>query len=338
MINPIRLSICIPTYNRGKYIGETLSSILPQCSEKIDIVIVDGASTDNTESVVRSFQSKYNNIHYKRNNINNGVDRDMAHAVELATGDYCWLMSSDDLINPDAIEVVIKELDRNYDIYLCDITLCDKNMIPIRNTSFLSHDRNKDIFKLSQRSDLIKYLKYATSNNALFCYMSSIIFKRKRWQSIGYNEQYDRSGYAHVYTLLSFTKTNCFLKYLPTPLVRNRADNDSFSSMGLEKRFLLDFNGYRKLADDLFCDDEYVHSEFLRVTTREHPWYRIVKLRASIKDQAKWKKIQKLLLVFGYSKTTLTFCDILGRNTYIVNAIVKLNHKFPRSDLINWLR
>ena len=50
-----RLSICIATYNRASCIGETLRSIIPQITEEVEIVVVDGASTDNTCNVVKSY-------------------------------------------------------------------------------------------------------------------------------------------------------------------------------------------------------------------------------------------------------------------------------------------
>ena len=49
------LSICIATYNRANFIGETLDSIILQLTEDVEVVIVDGASTDNTREVVESY-------------------------------------------------------------------------------------------------------------------------------------------------------------------------------------------------------------------------------------------------------------------------------------------
>jgi abequosyltransferase len=50
------LSICIATYNRGGYIGETLDTIIPQLDNDVELLVVDGASTDNTKDVVRSIE------------------------------------------------------------------------------------------------------------------------------------------------------------------------------------------------------------------------------------------------------------------------------------------
>ena len=93
---PIKLSVCIPTYNRAALIGRTLESILSQVSGSIEVVVVDGASTDGTCEVVESFKKRFANlIYYRGIRKYMGVDRDMAKAVELAQRKrYCWLMST----------------------------------------------------------------------------------------------------------------------------------------------------------------------------------------------------------------------------------------------------
>ena len=66
MTKPL-LSICIPTFNRSSYLRNTLNSIVSQqefLSEKVEIIISDNASTDETPDVVKEFTAKYSNIHY----------------------------------------------------------------------------------------------------------------------------------------------------------------------------------------------------------------------------------------------------------------------------------
>src|SRR5256886_15102916 len=92
----------------------------------------------------------------------------------------------------------------------------------------------------------------------------SIVFRRSSWASVGFNERFSRTGYAHVFTLLSFIKMRCLIKYIPSALVLNRPDNDSFSSQGIEKRFMLDFDGYLLLANELFGGDPPVKNAFLQ--------------------------------------------------------------------------
>lgn len=335
---PIKLSVCIPTYNRAAFIGETLESILSQTNGSIEVVVVDGASTDGTPEVVASYQKRFSNLIYHRGAQNMGVDRDMATAVELASGEYCWLMSSDDLIKPGAISNMLKEIQSGAEIYLCDVTLCRPDMQSIRDTKFLSDHRSSNQFDLTDREQFLTYLNLATSNNALFCYMCAILFRRSSWVNVGFNEHFSRTGYAHVFTLLSFIKTRCLVKYIPTALVLNRSGNDSFSNQGIEKRFMLDFDGYLLLAKELFESDTQVKRAFLQVMTREHRWYRLLKLRSAIQSGKAWKEISAKLLVFGYSGTTLAVCGFCGRFKALVDAAVFLNKRFADVFVVRWLR
>jgi abequosyltransferase len=109
----IKLSICIATLNRGSLIGQTLASMVSQLTDQVEIVVVDGASTDNTEEVVLSFQQRFASLRYKRLEQKGGLDQDFSLAVELAHGEYCWLFSDDDLIKPGAIQNVLNVLKKN---------------------------------------------------------------------------------------------------------------------------------------------------------------------------------------------------------------------------------
>jgi abequosyltransferase len=335
--HPIRLSVCIPTYNRAAFIAETLESVLSQTNGAVEVVVVDGASTDETADVITSFQRRFANLVYHRGQRNMGVDKDMATAVDLARGEYCWLMSSDDLVKPGAISKMMGEINTGADIYLCNVTLCSSAMRPIRDTKFLSDLRSGDLFDLSNKKQFLTYLNLATSNNALFCYMSSIVFRRARWLGVEYNERFTGTGYAHVFKLFSFSRKQCLVKYIPSALVLNRPDNDSFSSLGIEKRFMLDFDGYLLLANELALDPQ-LKREFLRVMTREHPWYRLIKLRSSVQSTVAWRQISARLLAFGYSERALAVCGFCGRFKSAVNAAVFLNKRFASTFVVRWLR
>jgi O-antigen biosynthesis alpha-1,3-abequosyltransferase len=335
---PIKLSFCIPTYNRAAFIGETLESILSQADESVEVVIVDGASTDGTPEVVAAYQKRFANLIYYRGSENLGVDRDMAKSVDLARGEYCWLMSSDDLVKPGAISRILDEIKSGADIYLCDVTLCSSDMRPVRDIQFLSGRRSSDQFDVTDRGQFLTYLKLATSNNAVFCYMCVIIFRRSSWVRVGFNEHFNRTGYAHVFTLLSFIKTRCLIKYIPSALVLNRPGNDSFLGLGIEKRYMLDFDGYLSLGKELFDGDPQLKRAFLQVMTREHPWYRLVKLRSAIQSSERWETVSTKLLEFGYSRKLLAFCGFWGRYRMVVNAAVYLNGKFAFGSSLRWLQ
>ena len=62
----ILLSICIATYRRGPYIGATLDSILQQMPPGVELLVVDGASPDDTPQVMHRYLQKHPEIVYRR--------------------------------------------------------------------------------------------------------------------------------------------------------------------------------------------------------------------------------------------------------------------------------
>jgi len=327
----ITLSICIPTYNRAKFIGETILSIASQAGDNVEIVIVDGASTDNTEEVVGRFRNIFQNLVYYRRQINMGVDRDMAKTVELASGEYCWLLSSDDVLKPGAIDRILKEIKYKHDIYLCNTTGCSLSMVPTIDTYWLFPKVKDKVFNISDRDQLLEYFHCANWLGALFSYMSSIIFYRKKWCDAKYDDDIDGTCYGHVFRLLSFISQECKLKYIREPLVFWRMGNDSFSHIGFVKRMLLDIDGYLLFAQRFYANDEQAKISFLRVMQREHPWYKIIILRALINDDEEWNRIATKLLNFGYNNGVLTVCNKMGRHRKIVLLALNLKEKIAIS-------
>ena len=108
----VRLSICIATRNRAHFLESTLASIIASAgSAPVEIVVVDGASSDGTAGVVEQSRREFPAIRYQRQDVNGGFDRDYALAVEVAGGEYCWLMSDDDHLKREAVAQVLAALE-----------------------------------------------------------------------------------------------------------------------------------------------------------------------------------------------------------------------------------
>lgn len=113
-----RLSICIATLNRGAFIGETLDTIVGQLRDDTELVIVDGASKDNTAEVVGMYVEADPRVRYVRLPEASGVDRDYDLAVTSARGEYCWLMTDDDLLKPGAVDRVMEAIDGKVELVI----------------------------------------------------------------------------------------------------------------------------------------------------------------------------------------------------------------------------
>lgn len=191
-----QLSICIPTLNRGTYIGDTLKSITSQLEEGVEIIIVDGGSSDNTSEIVQSFQRSFPDIHYVQNDAsktkpsNEGFARDCDHAVELAKGKFCWLMTDDDILVPGAIRTVLDRLGADYPLIVASVEVRNKDLseVIVRCRPELPQDRT---FYPSE------WNQFAVTVGGCLTFVGAVIVKRQFWLSRN-REKYYSSGFIHV--------------------------------------------------------------------------------------------------------------------------------------------
>ena len=123
MTIPIRLSICMATFRRADFLAETLRSIAPQLADGVELVIVDGASPDHTGEVVREVLGDCDRVRYFRESVNSGVDADYDKAIRYARGEYCWLMTDDDLLRPGAVARVCEMLASHPSLLVVDASV-----------------------------------------------------------------------------------------------------------------------------------------------------------------------------------------------------------------------
>ena len=101
-----KVSICIPTYNRAKYLKNCIHSIIQNIDfdlQKTEVCISDNNSNDETQEVVEEAQKKID-IKYNRNEINLGIPKNFLKVVSMAEGEFIWLIGDDDLLMPNALK------------------------------------------------------------------------------------------------------------------------------------------------------------------------------------------------------------------------------------------
>jgi abequosyltransferase len=103
------LTVAIPTYNRARCLKELLSVLADQLKDepRVEFIISDNASPDETPSVVQDFVARGLRVRYIRNPQNVGSDANFLQCFELASGKYFWLFGDDDLIVPGALERIL---------------------------------------------------------------------------------------------------------------------------------------------------------------------------------------------------------------------------------------
>jgi glycosyltransferase involved in cell wall biosynthesis len=107
-----RVSVCIPTYNYGHFIGDAIESVLRQTFQDFELIVSDNASVDDTESVVSGYASRDPRIRYERNQANLGMVANWNRCLSLATGDNVKFLCADDLLEDECLAELTALLDR----------------------------------------------------------------------------------------------------------------------------------------------------------------------------------------------------------------------------------
>lgn len=105
------VSIIMPSWNTGKYIAESIQSVISQTYKNWELIIVDDCSTDNTDEVVAKFQDE--RIIYLKNEKNMGAALTRNRAMRDANGEWIAFLDSDDLWLPRKLEYQIKFMKKN---------------------------------------------------------------------------------------------------------------------------------------------------------------------------------------------------------------------------------
>lgn len=105
------VSIIMPSYNTGKYIEKSITSVLRQTYTNWELIIVDDCSTDNTDEVVATFHDS--RIKYFKNKRNSGAAVSRNRALREAEGKWIAFLDSDDLWYPEKLEKQISFMDKN---------------------------------------------------------------------------------------------------------------------------------------------------------------------------------------------------------------------------------
>jgi glycosyltransferase involved in cell wall biosynthesis len=131
---PLVSVICL-CYNHSKYVVESLESVLSQSYANIELIIVDDASTDDSQDVIRNFIDKFPEVKFIPLSRNIGNCRAFNIGWQASSGDYIIDLAADDLLLPERISVGIDcflTAGSEYGVHFCDARIIDENGNPLR--------------------------------------------------------------------------------------------------------------------------------------------------------------------------------------------------------------
>lgn len=107
----VKVSVCIPTYNRSDYLKYSVNSVLQQTYQDWELIVCDDGSTDDTSEVINSYNDP--RIRYIKHPQNIGRSRNMRSGFDAATGKYFIKFDDDDAIAPEFLAKTVAILEEN---------------------------------------------------------------------------------------------------------------------------------------------------------------------------------------------------------------------------------
>lgn len=221
----MKLSVCIATFNRAGFIAQTLESIIPQLTDDVQIVVVDGGSSDGTAAVMADFVRRCPAIAYHRERENQGVDRDFDKAVGYASGDYCWLMSDDDLLMPGAIATLLSTLADEPDLIIVNAQIRTRGLAGLLKSNQLELAEDCDFAGAEQERLLAVAGRYLS-------FIGAVVIRRAAWLARE-RAAYYGSQFIHVGVILQ-TPPLARVRIVAQPLIQIRYGNASWSARGFD--------------------------------------------------------------------------------------------------------
>lgn len=275
--NRYALSICIPTFNRAGFIGKTLKSITdqfikPEIAKRVELIVLDNISKDNTEEVVKEFVEKYTNVRYIKDRQNRNIAEGIIHAATLGTGKYVWVFSDDDVHTTHSLEKVLEAIDKNApDILFTNMrTLIHENSVLDDNLLGVEKD-----VSIPTRKAFFDFLltKFPKTIDFYTTFVSDWIIKRDIYNTHkevfeSYKEPYDVFPFQ---TLVLYSDFDFSSYVIADRIILFRADNASWAKKKPLRQFFyhdaLWRHHYKHLVE---LNKKYISNEFVQQVKRKH--------------------------------------------------------------------
>lgn len=322
----IILSICIATFNRANFISATLESIIKQVDKNIEIVIVDGASKDNTSKIIEPYLTKYSFIRYYRESKNLGVDRDYNKAVNYSNGKYVWLMTDDDLVKPGAIKKIIRSIINKYNLIIINSEIKNLDMSRVFEERRLKIYRDKVYNKNEIEKFFIDTADYLS-------FIGSVVIRRDLWKKRD-KKSYYGSLFIHVGVIFQHPAIHN-IKVLSSPQLSIRYGNAMWKPKSFEvwmfnwPKLIWSFKSFSDDSKKKVCLEYPFLSPRILFQNRAQGHYSFYEFRRYIIPACKFFKIIPFIisvfpaklanlimisyyLFFGSSSSALSISDLLS--------------------------
>lgn len=216
------LTIGIPTFNAATYLQECIEKILIHSNllHKIEILVCDNHSNDDTEKMMNDYASKYpNTIHYIRHDTNLGMDRNFWSVITNAKGEFVHLLGDDDFYTNSGLERLLDLLDARHDL---DAVCLSNNYLNTFNNKIIE---NKEEFL----EDIVCYSgqEFFLAENLKTLTLSNIVVKKTKCLTMVDSEKLFGTNWLHLGILAEIIIPNSltYIFNFKNPIVTVRIGN-----------------------------------------------------------------------------------------------------------------
>lgn len=278
------ISICIPTYNGEKTISKTLDAMIfnieknKGIDEKIEIVINDDCSSDNTFDIITRYADKYEYIKIFKNEKNLGMDGNFKKVALSAVGEYIWFSGQDDIFLDGVVEHVLDSINNNPElgiIYINYSQYSEKKEKYVCESMF--HRQAIQQEKINFNQDLLfnDAKEYFSFFNDVPSFLPATIMKKNFWLQTN-NDEYSGTCFIQYATiLLNINKTKILAVTRPlikglVPTIGWQTNGNKLFSihLGAIKAITMVFNDSRNpFPEQIYLEKKWFYlKHFLRVT------------------------------------------------------------------------
>lgn len=143
-----KVSLLCPAYNHESFVGFFIESVLKQTVQDWELIIVDDCSTDKTVEEIEKFTDP--RIRLIKHDFNQGINAGLNDAFELARGQYCVFIASDDMLLSNHLERALNYLDdhADVDVFYCSLSVINDDNEDVPDADGLYVRENKDRYEL----------------------------------------------------------------------------------------------------------------------------------------------------------------------------------------------
>lgn len=173
-----KISIIIPNYNHALFLQQRLESVFNQTYQNFEVILLDDASTDGSQELLKMCQDHPKVSHVVLNTVNSGgTFNQWKKGIELATGDYIWMAESDDYCDLNFLEELVSKLKSNITLVYSASMNVNEHGANLRLNNFADslNDRKWKVDYENTGKDEIKcFLRYRN----IMPNASAVLFKR----------------------------------------------------------------------------------------------------------------------------------------------------------------